>query len=72
MGNNQAYTCPDCGAGGAHPRDLPAPLCHKCDYKIKMKPSHNGKILEECDHEGTTYTDMATFDIRCAKCGKEW
>lgn len=47
MNTNQQYTCPECGSIGAHPKPLKAPLCHKCEYKVEMKPSHNGKILEE-------------------------
>ena len=43
----QQYTCPECSQGGAHWADSPAPLCHKCDYKVTMKKSHNGKIIEE-------------------------
>ena len=39
------YTCPKCGAIGAHYIDMKCPLCHKCDYKVEMKPSRNGKII---------------------------
>lgn len=48
MRKMQQYTCPACGAIGAHPADLRAPLCHgqKCNYKVTMKPSQNGKIME--------------------------
>ena len=39
------YTCPNCNSSGANSQ-LMEPLCHKCDYKIHMKPSINGKIIE--------------------------
>ena len=32
------YVCPECSAIGAHSKNSPAPLCHKCDYKVTMKP----------------------------------
>lgn len=52
VSRNQQYTCPDCGAVGAHPKELPPPYCHVCDYKVKMKPSSNGRIIEEvCGHK---------------------
>lgn len=38
------YTCPKCGAIGANPSDM-QPLCHVCDFKVFMLPSHNGKII---------------------------
>lgn len=47
MSDYQQYTCPDCGAVGAHPKKLAAPLCHKCKYKAVMKKSRNGVIIEE-------------------------
>ena len=40
----QQYTCPKCGCVGAHPREMKKPFCHRCGYKIEMKPSHNGVI----------------------------
>jgi hypothetical protein len=40
------FTCPKCGVIGAgHPQHLP--LCHLCDYKVQMLPSHNGVIYEQ-------------------------
>lgn len=47
MSNYQQYRCPDCGAGGGHPKELKAPLCHVCEYKVTMKKSCNGKIIED-------------------------
>ena len=47
MSENIQYTCPKCGQIGAHPTRAKAPLCHKCDYKVTMKPSNNGKIIGE-------------------------
>ena len=44
MNKMQQYTCPKCGQVGAHPLHMKPPLCHKCDYKIVMKPSTNGRI----------------------------
>ncbi len=42
----QQYTCPDCGnIGGSGPGHLP--LCHLCHFKVRMLPSHNGKIYED-------------------------
>jgi hypothetical protein len=40
----QQFTCPKCGHVGA---DSPGrlPLCDRCDYKVRMLPSHNGRIL---------------------------
>lgn len=39
------FTCPSCKIIGAgDPAHLP--LCHICNYKVKMLPSHNGEILE--------------------------
>jgi hypothetical protein len=38
------FTCPKCGGIGAG-SPLILPLCHKCDYKVKMLPSHNGVIV---------------------------
>ena len=31
------YVCPVCGAGGAHPVNLQAPLCHICNYSVAMQ-----------------------------------
>ena len=45
----QRYICPECGHGGAHWKDSPAPLCHICDYKVTMKKAHNNRILEDQD-----------------------
>jgi len=41
------YTCPKCGITGAHPEDMKPPFCHKCKYRIEMKPSQNGKIINK-------------------------
>jgi hypothetical protein len=42
----QQFTCPSCGQIGA---DSPfyMPLCHVCGFKVQMKPSHNGRILDD-------------------------
>lgn len=42
----QQYTCPECGTCGVNPVNMKAPLCHRCDYKVTMKKSLNGKILK--------------------------
>lgn len=47
MKKMQQYTCPECGVIGAHPTTLPAPFCHVCVSRIKMKPSHNGRIIKD-------------------------
>ena len=41
----QQYTCPKCGTTGAMTKGSKAPLCAKCDFKVVMEKSHNGKIL---------------------------
>lgn len=46
MSDMQEYTCPQCYSGGAHGKDSPAPLCHKCDYEVTMMKSHNGTIID--------------------------
>lgn len=56
MSENMQYTCPDCGAVGAHPKTMKPPYCHKCEYRVVMKPSNNGEIKfsylrnEDLDH----------------------
>ena len=40
---HQQYTCPKCGMVGANSIQC-YPLCHVCNFKIKMLPSKNGRI----------------------------
>ncbi len=47
MSDMQQYTCPQCYTVGAHGKDSPAPLCHRCDYKVTMMKSHNGTIIDK-------------------------
>jgi len=35
----QRYVCPECGQGGAHPNNLPIPICHRCETPVKMVPA---------------------------------
>jgi len=44
MRNRQQYTCPECGTSGVGSPHIQY-VCHICDYRIVMLPSHNGKIL---------------------------
>jgi len=50
----QQFTCPECGTCGANRASLPPPLCHKCDYKVTMMKSRNGKIIVEKSKEDIT------------------
>jgi hypothetical protein len=43
MKDIQQYTCPKCGMVGANSIQC-NPLCHVCNFKIKMLPSKNGRI----------------------------
>jgi len=47
------FTCPVCGIIGATWKKYSniAPFCHKCDSKVKMERSHNGKILHPASIE---------------------
>lgn len=38
------YKCPVCEHGGAHPKNLPPPLCNLCDYKVTKLPINGRKI----------------------------
>jgi len=70
----QSYTCPVCGRGGASPKEADVPLCHICDYKVTMKPSHNGKILEEIKMTTEMYVVTAADGNRFVafKDGDKW
>lgn len=62
MPNLQQYRCPVCGAGGAHPAEMPAPFCHVCKGRVKMVRSHNGVVLDEdliqlCERYGVFVPD---------------
>jgi len=50
----QQYTCPECGTCGASRTSSQPPLCHKCDYKVTMMKSCNGKIIVEKSKEDIT------------------
>ena len=41
----QQWTCPKCKHVGADNKGIPAPLCDKCDFEVRMKRSHNGVIM---------------------------
>ena len=46
MNGLQQYICPDCGHVGADNEDVrQPPLCHMCNYKVRMRKSHNSKML---------------------------
>lgn len=46
MNGLQQCVCPDCGHVGADSDNVVrSPLCHICDYKVRMRKSHNSKML---------------------------
>ena len=55
------YTCPKCGTIGVC--DGYVPLCHSCDYKVKMEPSINGVIVKENTKKGKAINYQMTKDI---------
>ncbi len=68
------YICPECGQGGAHPENLPAPLCHRCSFQVRMvkvldKSSAKAPMLDLSNRLSTS-TPIETWEDRLNHSGK--
>lgn len=65
MESRQQYRCPKCNAGGADSPDK-EPWCHLCrkrNIRIRMRPSHDAKILviDEVGDEWYRYGNIGSY-----------
>jgi hypothetical protein len=57
----QQFTCPKCGHIGAGPESR-LPLCDRCDYRVRMLPSHNGRIFAPRTNAIAKWQEHVTVD----------